>query len=32
MPTLYRQNYRQNYCPRPALRLPAWARSLWCWL
>jgi len=28
MPTLYRQNYR----PRPALRIPSWALRIWHWL
>jgi len=24
--------YRQNYRPRPLLRLPSWLRVLWGWL
>jgi len=24
--------YRQNYRPRPLLRLPSWLRVLWVWL
>jgi len=24
--------YRQNYRPRPLLRLPSWVRMLWGWL
>jgi hypothetical protein len=32
MNALYRQDYRQNYRPRPLLRCPSWVRSLWGWL
>ena len=24
--------YRQNYRPRRALKLPVWARTIWSWL
>jgi len=27
-----RQKLRQNFCPPPARRFPAWARSVWRWL
>ena len=32
MRDFYRDSYRQNYRPLPAIQLPRWARVLWCWL